>query len=143
MAIIPDWTLILQIINFIALVFILNVVCYKPIRKILIERKQKVQGFEQDIDGLKQEATETDQTFQTKIGEAKVTGFRQQEALKESAEEEEKRLIEEIHQTAQAELETVRAQIAKDAESAKLSLQAEAQAFSAAIAEKILGRAVS
>jgi len=63
--------------------------------------------------------------------------------LKESAEEEEKKLIEEIHQTAQADLKTVRAQIAKDAEGARLSLQAEAQAFSAAIAEKILGRAVS
>ncbi|MBW2258970.1 MAG: hypothetical protein JRF18_00765 [Deltaproteobacteria bacterium] len=57
MAIIPDWTLILQIINFLALVFILNAVCYKPIRAILIQRKQKIQGFEQDIDGLKQEAT--------------------------------------------------------------------------------------
>jgi F-type H+-transporting ATPase subunit b len=143
MAIIPDWTLILQIINFLALVFILNAVCYKPIRRILIERNQKIQGFEQDIDGLKQEVTDSDQTFQTKVGEAKSKGFQQQEALKESAEEEEKKLIEEIHQTAQADLETVRAQIAKDAESAKLGLQAEAQAFSAAIAEKILGRAVS
>ncbi len=143
MAIIPDWTLILQIINFLALVFVLNQVCYKPIRSILLERKQKIQGFEQDIDGLKQEATESDQTFHTKIGEAKVKGFQQQEALKQSAEEEEKKLIEEIHQTAQADLETVRARIAKDAAGAKLSLQTEAQAFCAAIAEKILGRAVS
>ncbi|MBW1743921.1 MAG: ATP synthase F0 subunit B [Deltaproteobacteria bacterium] len=143
MAIIPDWTLILQIINFLALVFILNQVCYKPIRGILIERKQKVQGFEQDIDGLKQEAAESDENFQTKIGQAKSKGYQQQEALKESAEEEEKKLIEQIHQTAQADLETVRAQIAKDAEGAKLGLQTEAQAFSAAIAEKILGRAVS
>jgi F-type H+-transporting ATPase subunit b len=143
MAIIPDWTLILQIINFLALVFILNAVCYKPIRKILIERKQKVQGFEQDIEGLKQEVTDSDQAFQTKIGEAKAKGYQQQEALKESAEEEERKLIEEIHQTAQADLETVRAQIAKDAEGARASLQTQAQAFSAAIAEKILGRAVS
>jgi F-type H+-transporting ATPase subunit b len=143
MAIIPDWTLILQIINFVVLIFILNQVCYKPIRAILIQRKQKIQGFEQDIDGLKQEATESDESFQTKIGEAKAKGFQQQEALKESAEEEEKKLIEEIHQTAQADLEAVRAQIAKDAEAAKLGLQAEAQAFSAAIAQKILGRAVS
>jgi F-type H+-transporting ATPase subunit b len=143
MAIIPDWTLILQIINFLALVFILNAVCYKPIRNILIERQKKIQGFEQDIDGLNQEATDSDQSFQTKIGEAKVKGFQQQEALKESAEEEEKKLIEEIHQTAQADLDAVRAQIAKDAESARASLQTQAQAFSAQIAEKILGRAVS
>ena len=143
MAIIPDWTLLLQIINFIVLVFILNAVCYKPIRNILIERSTKIQGFEQDIEGLKQEAADSDKTFQTEIGEAKLKGFRQQEALKESASEEEKRLIEEIHQKAQADLELVRAQITKDAEGARASLQGQAQAFSAAIAEKILGRAVS
>jgi F-type H+-transporting ATPase subunit b len=143
MAIIPDWTLILQIINFLALVFILNVVCYKPIRSILIERQKKVQGFEQDIDGLKQEVADSDQTFQTKVGEAKMKGFQQQEAMKASAEEEEKKLIEEIHQTAQADLETVRAQIAKDTEGARAGLQSQTQAFSAQIAEKVLGRAVS
>jgi F-type H+-transporting ATPase subunit b len=143
MAIIPDWTLLLQIVNFIVLIFILNAVCYKPIRNILIERSKKIKGFEQDIEGLKQETADSDQTFQSKIGEAKVKGFQQQEALKESAEEEEKRLIEEIHQKAQADLEAIRAQIAKDAEGARASLQAQAQAFSAAIAEKILGRAVS
>jgi F-type H+-transporting ATPase subunit b len=143
MAIIPDWTLLLQMVNFIALIIILNAVCYKPIRNMLIERKKKVQGYQQNIDGLRQESSESDQTFQTKVSDAKAKGFQEQEALKEGAEEEEKKLIEEIHQTAQAELETVRAQIAKDAEIAKLSLQAEAQAFSAAIAQKILGRAVS
>jgi F-type H+-transporting ATPase subunit b len=143
MAIIPDWTLILQIINFVVLIFILNAVCYKPIRNILIERKKKIQGYEQDIDGLKQEAAESTEAFQAKVGEAKVKGFQQQEALKEGAEEEQKRLIEEIHQQAQADLDAVRAQIAKDAEGAKANLQAQAQAFSAAIAEKILGRAVS
>jgi F-type H+-transporting ATPase subunit b len=143
MAIIPDWTLLLQMVNFIALIIILNAVCYKPIRNMLIERKKKVQGYQQNIDGLRQESSESDQTFQTKVSDAKAKGFQEQEALKESGEEEEKRLIEEINQKAQADLEAVRAQIAKQAEDARRSLKAEAEAFSAAIAEKILGRAVS
>jgi len=143
MAIIPDWTLLLQMVNFIVLIIILNVVCYKPIRKILIERKKKIKGYEEGIQALNDDAAESQQTFRAKVGEAKSKGFQQQEALKESAHEEEKRVIEEIHQKAQADLAAVRAQIAKEAEGARISLKAEAETFSAAIAEKILGRAVS
>jgi len=143
MAIIPDWTLLLQMANFIVLIIILNAVCYKPIRNMLIERKKKIQGYEEDVNALQQKGAESDQTFQTKIGEGKTRGFQEKEALKQTGQEEEKRIISEINEKAQADLEAVRAQIAKEAEDARRSLQAEAEAFSAAIAEKILGRAVS
>lgn len=137
-----DWTMFLQTANFIVLIFILNTLLYKPIRRILIERKKKIQGYEEGIDALKQDAVETDQTFQTGIGEAKTKGFQEKEVLKQAGQEEEKQLIDEINQKAQADLEAVCTQIAKDAENARRALQAETGAFSAAIAEKILGRAV-
>lgn len=63
--------------------------------------------------------------------------------MKETGQEEEKRVIKEINEKAQADFEATRVQIAKDAEGARNQLKAEVQAFSAAIAEKILGRAVS
>ncbi|MBN1842318.1 MAG: ATP synthase F0 subunit B [Deltaproteobacteria bacterium] len=138
-----DWTLFLQMANFIVLIFILNAVLYKPIRKILIERKKKIQGAEESIKGAQQDAAETMQTFQTKIGEAKMKGHQQKEGLKEAGQEEERRLVDEINQKAQADLEAVRVQIAKDAGAARDKLKSEVKAFSAAIAEKILGRAVS
>lgn len=138
-----DWTMFLQMANFIVLIFILNALLYKPIRRILIERKKKIQGYEEGIDSLKQDAVETDQTFQTGIGGAKTKGFQEKETLKQAGVEEEKQLIDEINQKAQADLEAVCTQIAKDAEDARRALQAETGAFSAAIAEKILGRTVS
>ena len=45
-----DGSLIIQIVNFIFLIWILNVVLYKPIRKVLIQRKEKIAGLEQKID---------------------------------------------------------------------------------------------
>ena len=135
--------LFVQMANFILLIFILNAILYKPIRNSLIERKKKIQGAEEAIEGAKRSADEAGQTFKTKMGDAKMKGHQEKEALKEAGQEEQKRLLDEIHQKAQAELEAVRAQIAKDAESARDKLKDEIQAFSAAIAEKILGRAVS
>jgi F-type H+-transporting ATPase subunit b len=138
-----DYSIFIQIANFVVLIFILNAIFYKPIRKILIERKKKIQNYEDGIQALQGDASDTEQTFQTKVGEAKTKGFQEKEALKQAGQEEEKRLIDEINQKAQADLEAVRVQIAKDAEDARRSLKAETESFSAAIAEKILGRAVS
>ena len=135
--------LFVQMANFIVLIFILNAVLYKPIRRILKERKEKIQGLEGGIKSFEQDAAESEQAFQAKMKEARSKGFQEKEALKEAGQEEEKRLVDEINQKAQADLETVRAQIAKDAEDAKGKLKAEVEVFSAAITEKILGRAVS
>lgn len=143
MTVIPDWTLFVQIGNFILLILILNAILYKPIRQILIERKKKIRGYEEGIDTLQRDTSESEQSFQTKISEARQQGVKEKEALKQTGQEEEKRLIDEINQKAQAELEAVRAQIAKDAEDARRGLEKEIEVFSGTIAEKILGRAVS
>jgi F-type H+-transporting ATPase subunit b len=143
MSVIPDWSLFVQIGNFVLLILIMNAILYKPIRQILIERKKKIQGYEEGIEAIQRDASESEQTFQAKISEARQQGVQQKEALKQTGQEEEKRLISEINQKAQAELETVRAQIAKDAEDARRGLEKEIEAFSGTIAEKMLGRAVS
>lgn len=143
MAIIPDWTLFLQMANFIVLIIVLNIVCYKPIRNILIERKKKVRGFEESIQALNDDAADSEKTFQAKVGEAKAKGMEEKGALVQAAQDEEKRVLDELNRKAQAELEAVRAQIAKDAESARAGLKGQIEGFSTAIAQKILGRAVS
>jgi len=138
-----DFTLFIQMANFILLIFVLNAILYKPIRKILIERKRKIHGYEEGIETLQRDASESEQSFQAKISEARQQGVQEKEALKQTGQEEEKRLIDEINQKAQAELEAVGVQIAKDAEDARRGLEKEIGTFSGTIAEKILGRAVS
>jgi F-type H+-transporting ATPase subunit b len=138
-----DSSILIQIVNFVVLIFILNAIFYKPIRNILRERRKKIQGYEEGIQALHGEAAEGEQAFQTKVGEAKTKGFQEKETLVQAGQEEERRLLDEINQKAQADLEAVRAQIAKDAEDARRSLKGQTEAFAGAIAEKILGRAVS
>jgi F-type H+-transporting ATPase subunit b len=142
MAIIPDWTLLVQMANFILLIFILNAVLYKPIRKILLERKKKIAGMEQAVASAQEGAAESQQAFKVKMSEAKMKGHQEKEALKEAARAEERKLVAEISEMAAKDLEAVRAQIAKQAQEAKKKLQGEIETFSASIAEKILGRAV-
>ena len=142
MTVIPDWTLFVQMGNFILLIFILNAILYKPIRQILIERKNKIQGYKEGIDTLQQDASESEKSFQANISEARQQGVREKEALKQAGQDEEKQITDEINRKAQAELEAVRAQIVKDAEDARRGLEKEIEVFSGTIVEKILGRAV-
>ena len=72
-----------------------------------------------------------------------MEGFQKKEALKTEGTNEEKRIIGEIQQGVQANMESVRSQIAKDVENVQNALQKEIKVFSAEIAHKILGRAVS
>jgi len=143
MSISADWTLFLQIANFLVLVFILNAVLYKPIRKILADRQAKIRGLEAGISTAENEAVEAENSFKEKMSGARVKGNEEKDKFKQAGEEEQKRIIGEVNEASQKELENVRAQVVKDVEQAKSKLQEEIKGYSAAIAEKILGRAVS
>jgi len=137
-----DWSVLIQIINFLFLIWILNLILYKPIRGILIKRKEKFSGLEADIETAEAEAQAQDQAFDTGIKEARAKGLKQKEVLMQTASDEEKELIGKINEKAQAELAKVREQIAKEADDARETLMKEVDSFAGSISEKILGRAV-
>ncbi len=136
-----DGSLFIQIINFLFLIGVLNFVLYKPIRKILIQRKEKITGLEQGIDTCNSDAKEKDDAFTSGLKEARAKGMGEKEALMQAATDEEKVIIEKINQKAQADLAEVREKVAKDAESVRASLQEELDDIATAISHKILGRA--
>jgi F-type H+-transporting ATPase subunit b len=140
--VIPDESVFIQIVNFLLIIWILNFVLYKPIRNILIQRKEKIEGLDQNIETITRDAKEKDDAFASGIKEARGKGLKEKEALLQEGAEEEREIIEKINQKAQADLAEVREKIAKDVEDVRASLQQEIDVFAKAIGEKILGRAV-
>ena len=138
----PDGSLLIQVVNFIFLIFILNIILYKPIRSVLIQRKEKIAGLEEGIEAFERDAIEKEDAFALGIKDARANGLKEKEVLLTAAAEEEKKIIEKINKKAQADLAEVREKIVKDAEVAKTSLLKEIDGFANAIGEKILGRAV-
>ena len=138
----PDGSIIIQIINFLFTIWVLNVLLYRPIRKILSQRKEKVDGLELAIETSNNDVREKDDAFAAGIKEARATGFKEKNALLQQAADEEKSIISEINRKAQAELAQTRDQIKNDAEVARESLQSEIDGFANQISQKILGRAV-
>lgn len=137
-----DGSVIIQIINFLLLVWVLNILLYKPIRRIVLERKNKFAGLERKIDTLNGSARDSEDTYTLRLRDARADGLKKKMDLLAIAAEEEKKVIDSINKTAQANLLEVREKIARDTESVRAVLQKEIEIFADAIGEKILGRAV-
>ncbi len=140
--VVPDWSVIIQIANFLFLIFALNLLLYRPIRRILKERKDKVKGLESSIDQSAQSAREKEIAFAKALKDARAKGLKEKENLVQMAEEEERKLVAEISAKAQADLGVIRKKIADEAERARQALQQEVDVFAGEITKKILGRAV-
>lgn len=140
--VIPDSSVVIQVVNFIFLIWVLNIILYKPIRKIVAERKSKVEGLQGRIGSLNQDALEKDQAYGAGIKDARTKGLAEKEAMIQVAEEKEKIVVREITTKAQADLSVIREKIIADTEEVRIALQKEVDIFAAEIGQKILGRAV-
>jgi F-type H+-transporting ATPase subunit b len=140
--VLPDSSVFIQIFNFIFLILALNVLVYKPIRRILVERKQKIDGLEGTIDGLHGDAQKSENDYVMGIKEARITGLGEKTTLINAAESEEKQIIDRINQKASEELAIIRKKITKDIDDVRTSLQKDVDSFVEAIGQKILGRSV-
>jgi len=137
-----DGSLFIQIANFIFLIWALNIVLYRPIRRILNQRREKIDGFEENIAAFVANARQKDEAFISGDKEARAKGLKEKESLLFDAAEEEKKIIQRINQKAQADLADLKEKVARDSAVVRESLQAEIDDFANAIGQKILGRTI-
>jgi|WetSurMetagenome_2_1015567.scaffolds.fasta_scaffold40759_3 F-type H+-transporting ATPase subunit b len=135
-------SLFIQIANFLILIWALNKFLYKPIRQILSQRKSRISGLEGSIQQSEQDMINKDQALKKGIREAREKGKKEKDALENDARQEEMKIIEGINEKARADLAEIRNKVAKETQSARLTLQKEIDNFADAISRKILGRSV-
>ncbi|MCG6916225.1 MAG: ATP synthase F0 subunit B [Deltaproteobacteria bacterium] len=138
----PDITLFVQMINFLILLFILNLILFRPIRNIIRERNQIIESFNSDITSLTDEAQDSMERFEQKVLEAKKEGMSRVQGKKGEGEQAEAELIAATNEEVQAKIQEARQKVASDIQGARTQLQAQVQAFSVAVTEKVLGRSI-
>jgi F-type H+-transporting ATPase subunit b len=131
-----------QLINFGILVLVLNIFLYKPIRKVLAERRQVIDSARDKAIAVDQEVQEKMALYEARLRDAKTEAAgRRAEALKQ-AQAEETTVLEKARKEATASLDTIRGKVVKEAAEARVLLTKQAEALSADICEKILGRSL-
>lgn len=137
-----DITLIIQVVNMIVLMFLLNGILYKPIRKVLKERAGKMLGMQEEISKFEKNARLRQEEVDAKM--AKASG--KAKAALDSARAEAQVAGDEKLAAIKAEAEAVKdaklAELKAEIDSARTSLEGDLTGFATAMASKILGRSL-
>ncbi len=137
-----DWTLFVQMINFLVLLFILNHLLYKPILRILDERKKKISDAEDAVKELERTSEEKLSLYQEQVQAAKIKALSQKEEIKEEGIEAGRRLIDQVKEEADKVFLQAMEKIEKQADMTREALRRQSEEMATAIAEKLLGRSV-
>jgi F-type H+-transporting ATPase subunit b len=133
---------VVQLINFGVLVLILNLFLYKPIRKVLADRRQVIDSAREKAAVVDLEVQEKMARYEARLHDAKTEAAgRRAEALK-LAQAEETAVLEKARKEAADSLAAIRDRVAKEAGDARMLLTKQAEALSGDICEKILGRSL-
>jgi F-type H+-transporting ATPase subunit b len=133
-----DWTFIALAINFLVLLFLLNVILFKPLLKIFKERDDTVKGNLDAAKDMSNKREESIAALNRALAEARGKAKEMFESLKGEAVSKQK----EVHSAAEAEAATIldkaRAEIKTEAEKARKALRADVDKFSDEIVRKLV-----
>ncbi|MCF8061388.1 MAG: ATP synthase F0 subunit B [Deltaproteobacteria bacterium] len=136
----PIGVLWIQIANFLVLLFVLNAVAYRPIRRIMSERHQEMSGLKERAETLQEKLTQEEKALQENVINARKEGFGLKEQIKQQGAETEKGMLQEASSRTEERLGKARAEIEQMVAGVRRTLQGEVDMFSQEVAEKILGR---
>jgi len=137
-----DITMVIQMINMVVLMFLLNEVLYKPVKKILRERSEKMQGMQNDVAKFEENARlrqeEVDAKMSKASGKAKAALDAARAEGQAAGDEKMASIKAEVDQFKEKQLAQISAQIGE----AQQQLHANLDGFAKDMASKILGRAL-
>jgi len=135
-----DWTLGLQFINFIILLVVLNKLLYRPLKQIMEQRREMISGSRDRAKILEADIEEKMKLYQQQLSDAKIEANTERNKLKKAASAEEATILSAAQEKASTRLQSIKTQVAKEAEDASKTLKKEAKSLAGMIATKILGR---
>jgi len=132
----------IQIANFLLLIFLLNIIVYRPIRNILGKRKDDMASTEGLTQALAQKTAQGSQSLEAHITDTRKQGNKEREALRSEGNQEEERMLKDTYSLVQDKIDKARGELEEARLLARDSLQSEVKGFSANLVEKILGRGI-
>jgi len=137
-----DLSFLIQLINFLVLLAVLNILLYKPIRKVLAERQGKIADAKSRAEGVDQDVQVKMAEYEARLKEMKSGAADERAVLIKEAQVEEAAMLESARKDASETIAAIKARIAKEAADARTILQEQAKILSVDICEKVLGRSL-
>jgi F-type H+-transporting ATPase subunit b len=137
-----DITLVIQIVNMAVLMFLLNAVLYKPVKKILKERSEKLHGMQEVIVDFEQKAAIRQKEVDAKMAKASGKAKAALDSARAGAQAAGDEKLAAIKAEADVSKWEKIAEIKIQVETARKELQVGIDGFATDMAGKILGRSL-
>jgi F-type H+-transporting ATPase subunit b len=137
-----DISLWVEVISVLVLMGILNAMLFKPMRRMLEERRSKMDSIQGEAERFTRNAEQMLDSFNKKLAEARKAGQVERERMKGEARKMEHELLESSGKEADETKQRLIADLSVQIASARKELSAKSDMFAAEIAQKLLGRAI-
>ncbi len=131
------WFLV-QLVNFLVLLFLLNMLLFRPLLNLFEERKDATEGALEEAKKLEAMKNESLEAFQRDLAAAREKAREIYNALRDEGLAEQKRIVSEAQDEALREIEKAREEIRQEAEKARKRLGEDVRAFSDEIVRKLV-----
>ena len=137
-----DYSLGIQIVNFLLLIFILNVLLYKPILGMIDKRKKHFEDSDAEIKRLKETVEQKMAAYEEKLRQAKTAAVEQKNEIVRQGADEAKAIVDAVRAEIPGMMEQFQTRMDGEIGAAKKILADHSQQLSVQIAEKVLGRSL-
>jgi F-type H+-transporting ATPase subunit b len=137
-----DYTALVQIANFVALIFVLNALLYKPIMSVIERRKELMDKSDEEVRRLRQDVEKKLAEYEEQVRLAKIEAMEQRNCIVKEGADLAKSMIDAVRSEIPALMEQFNARMGREFEAARSILRSQSQKISLEITEKVLGRSI-
>ena len=133
-------TIVIQVVQFLLLLFVLNRFLFRPTINLIEEREQKITTWKEETKNFHESMQERLQSYENQILEAKAQAQEQQELVTVELQKEEDKKLEAVSEEAVRIVVSTREKLQEETEMLRGQLREQAEEMSQLLAEKVLGR---
>jgi len=133
-------TIVIQVVQFLLLLFFLNRFLFRPTINLIEEREKKITTWKEETKNFYESMQARLQSYESQIVEAKVDAQAQQKLVTEELQKEEDKKLEAVSEEAVRIVASTREELQEETELLRGQLREQAEEMSQLLAEKVLGR---
>ena len=136
-------TIVIQVVQFLILVFILNRILFRPISQAIEERDGKIAAWEEKTRTLQETVRTKIESYEKELAEARARTQEEQEQTSNELKEREEEKVRAVFEEAAQMVASTRQALQEETKRLRQELGQQAEEMAQMVTEKVLGRKVS
>jgi len=136
-------TIVIQVVQFLILVFILNRILFRPISQAIEKRDGKIDAWEEKTRTLQETVRTKIESYEKELVEVRARAQEEQQQLSNELKEREEKKVGAVFEEAAQMVASTKQALQEETKRLRQELRRQAEEMAQMVAEKVLGRKVS